>query len=160
MTRYVRAVLGLDACLVKDLVVYALPVQALTHLLHGKEAVDRLVGDDGDALGGQVLEVHAHLLGGAEAEADRRGGHLEGILLLGCYVGRDRVVSPRRPAGTRDDGGEAIAVAAGVGMAWTRGRVGELDRPQETRGSLGRLVFGALAIAGGVARVVLQWERP
>lgn len=95
--RGLRAVLGFDSCLVEDFEVDALVGQCLTNLLHGRQLIDGLVGDDADALGAHVLKVHADLARDAGSETDGRSSHLKGILLelgtilRGCIAAYSRM---------------------------------------------------------------------
>lgn len=123
--RDARAVLGLHPRLVEDPEVDAFSGQCLSGLLHGRQLVDRLVRHDADALGAHVPEVHADLTSDAGAEADGGGGQLEGVFLeLGVVLWRGipthGMVWP-----------VVVVMVARVGMAWTRGRMSELDRPQQ-----------------------------
>ena len=77
-----RAILRLHSRPIKHLIRNALPLQALTDLLHGIQLRDRLVRHDHDLFSAHVLEVHADFLGAAGAEADGAGSHLERVLLL------------------------------------------------------------------------------
>lgn len=137
-----RAVLGLDANVGKDFKGDALAREALDDLLHGVELLDGAVGDDGDAPGAEVLEVHADLLRDAGAEADRRGRHLKGVLLerLGRLGGR-RVAAVARPGRRPGQQRRLRVVVARVGVARARRRVRVLDGAEEAARAYGRLFF-------------------
>lgn len=129
-------VLGLDLDVLEDLEADALACETLTNLAHGVELVDRGVGDNADPLGAQVLEVHADLLGDAGAEADGRGGHLEGVLLL--LGGHGRGIASRGILEIGDEAGLGLVIA-GVRVAGARGRMGVLDGAQQAGCTLGGL---------------------
>lgn len=137
----VRVVLGLNLDILKHLEADALTGKPLADLPHGIKLIDGGIGDDADARGPEVLEVHADLLGDAGPEADGRGGHLKGVLLL--LGGHGRAIGP---AGVpildvREEAAGLGLVVARVGVAWAGRRVRVLDCAQQACGPHGGLVW-------------------